>query len=188
LDPNPSTTSLIEKERLQMSMLSAFPPITKADLARARMFGLRLPAAPLADEASAAVADPAPAPVDQEDDGPAWTWPAWTDTDVWTITEPEPAPLQSDDESMAGPADAWVRITPFVAVRATTTPDRTDSRPDSPRGLIELEGPRPTVEDWYIPTKWESDQASRLFAPPARKPRYTGTGMTDSDVAPRGVC
>lgn len=168
-----------------MSQSTTYAPITKADLAAARMWGIKLPSgAPMAVEA------PAPAPDDPEDDGPAWTWPAWTDSDVWTITETEPAPLQADDESMTGPADAWVNVTPFVAVRTTTTPARTDSRPDAPRGRIEAEGPRESWDFGFAPTKYEADQASRLFAPPRRLPARLPAcdPVSDRDVHPRGVC
>ena len=61
-----------------------FPPITRADLARAAMWKLKLPDAPMAVE-------PAVEP------NPRDFWPDWTDEDIWNAA--------GDDEFAAGPAD-----------------------------------------------------------------------------------
>jgi hypothetical protein len=68
-------------------------PITRKDIAAARMFGLRLPVAPIAVEATPApiaVAIAAPVALVIEPTAvanPRDSWPDWTDEDVWTITD-----------------------------------------------------------------------------------------------------
>lgn len=177
---------------------ASFPPITRADLARAAMWKLKLPAAPMAVE-------PIPCPdEDLEDEGPAWTWDAWTDADIWELGPETPAgwseieadevtALAADDEAACGPAMEWVEVTPFVSVLRSTAPTRIywPREADGPRALIEAEGARPEAFEPYVPTRWEDDQAVALFARPSRRPArpvYTGTGITDEDLYRQGAC
>ena len=154
-----------------------FPPITRADLARAAMWKLKLPDAPLAVEA---VEPPAENPRD--------SWPNWTDEDIWNAT--------GDDDLQVGPADrpeaSDLDLTGFAtkAGDALAADDEAACGPvmewvDEPRGLVEAEGPRPEAIESYTPTRWEDDRAAALFARPSRqhrRPAYSGTGITDEDL------
>lgn len=153
------------------SVKPASAPITAKDRKRAAMWGLRLPK----DE-------PNPIPHNVRD---------------WVPPAVEVAPLASDDESAAGQADRARLEAIWEAAERTNAEVRRD--------LERLASGR-----WepFQPTPEDQAEAALIFADarhsclsgesgPAigdrsfpRRParRYTGTGMTDLDVHPRGVC
>jgi hypothetical protein len=75
----------------------AFAPITRKDLVRSAYFGLRLPAAPMTEEAPAPVVV-AEAEPEIPATNPRDSWPAWTDADTWELG-PEASGLAGDEST-----------------------------------------------------------------------------------------
>jgi hypothetical protein len=171
-------------------------PITRADRKRIEFFHLHVDASIPAAEAPAAPVmtstpdDDArqpeffgtdeligvPAEIIEGED----SWDAWDDGQdfPWSIG-PEPSSIDLTPFAPGLPADDESAVGPVVEVRVV----------DQPRGSIESEGPRLSWDFRAYATRWESDQAAAMFAPPARRRAYpNGTGMSDTDVHSRGIC
>jgi hypothetical protein len=121
-------------------------PITKADLARSRMFGIKLPSIPLAP-----VFDPTESPVESN---PRDSWPDWTD-ERWTIIEDEDfdaLPLSADSETASGPTDSWMAEMVASNLTSMALGMIEDGETDEALGLYDATEPefRAAFDTWIL--------------------------------------